>query len=116
MRKERKQQMKKISKLTTCELLVMLTIWEMADGDEKITMQEVTQRVNEKFQKNWKTQTISTFLARIVKKEFLSMKRKGRIFIYTPLVNKDEYIDTVIPAFFELLGIDRERLLSSGWF
>ena len=59
-------------------------------------MQEITEMVNTQHGKNWKTQTVSTFLARLVKKDYLKMYRKGRCFYYQPLVDKEEYKDDVL--------------------
>lgn len=74
--------------LTECEVVVMKAIWE---ADHKLSLQEILAEVNGRFGKNWKPQTVSTFLTRLVKKEFLSMKRQGRTFLYTPLVEETEY-------------------------
>ena len=78
----------KSKEITECEKVVMKCVW---DSSEDLSMQDVTTMVNERFGKEWKTQTVSTFLARLVKKEYLKMYRKGRCFYYRPLVEKDEY-------------------------
>lgn len=74
--------------LTECELLVMKVIWH---GDEVLSIQEITSQLNQMYKKDWKVQTVSTFLGRAVKKEYLSMKRQGRLFYYYPLVSENEY-------------------------
>ena len=61
--------------MTDCELLVMKCIW---DTPEELTLPDIVTLVNEKFKKDWKPQTVSTFLARLVRKGFLEMYRKGR--------------------------------------
>ena len=68
-----------MEKLTTCEELVMKTIW---DASEELSLTEIMQRVNEKYHKEWKPQTVSTFLARLVRKGYLQYYRKGRVFFY----------------------------------
>ena len=98
--------------ITDCERLVMLIIW---DASKDLSMQEICAECNQRFGKNWKTQTVSTFLARLVQKGSLSMQRKGRVFYYTPLVTKQEYIESTIPQLLKLLGISREEILSSDW-
>lgn len=77
-----------MDKLTTCEELVMKTIW---DAGEELGLTEIVKRVNEKYHKEWKPQTVSTFLARLVKKEYLRYYRQGRIFLYKILVPLEEY-------------------------
>lgn len=74
--------------LTECEVLVMKVIWE---SDEAMSIQEITARINLKYNKDWKLQTVSTFLSRAVKKGYLEMKRRGRSFDYYPLVTEEEY-------------------------
>ena len=41
--------------------------------------------------KSWKPQTVSTFLARLVKKSFLTVYRKGRYSFYQPAVSKEDF-------------------------
>lgn len=79
--------------ITECEKVVMKCVW---DSDHELSMQEITEMVNTQYDKNWKTQTVSTFLARLVKKDYLKMYRKGRCFYYQPLVDKEEYKDDVL--------------------
>lgn len=74
--------------LTECEVLVMKVIWE---NDEVMSVQEITSRINQKYKKDWKLQTVSTFLSRAVRKGYLEMKRNGRSFDYYPLVTEQEY-------------------------
>ena len=78
----------KLEKLTDCEELVMKTVW---DAEEELSLMEVMSRVNEKYKKNWKPQTVSTFLARLVKKGYLRHYRQGRVFFYQILVPLDTY-------------------------
>jgi predicted transcriptional regulator len=74
--------------MTECELLVMKVIWS---SDRNLSMKEVTELVNSTYGKSWKTQTVSTFLARLVRKEFLTMERKGRVFYYQPTILEADY-------------------------
>lgn len=74
--------------LTDCELLVMKVIWE---SEERLSLIQIMDQVNGKYHKTWKSQTVSTFLGRIVRRGFLAMERKGRQFFYTPLVSEEEY-------------------------
>lgn len=78
-----------IEKLTTCEELVMKVVWE---ADEEMSLMEIMDRVNAKYKKDWKPQTVSTFLARIVRKEYLRSYRSGRQFYYTILIPLESYI------------------------
>lgn len=74
--------------ISACERLVMKVIW---DSTEELALQEIMDRVNQENGKAWKPQTVSTFLTRLVKKEFLSMYRKGRYCYYQPVVSKADF-------------------------
>lgn len=74
--------------LTECEVFVMKAIWA---SDEAMSIQEITAKINQTFHKDWKVQTVSTFLSRAVKKGYLEMQRSGRTFYYYPMVTQEEY-------------------------
>ncbi len=77
-----------MEKLTACEELVMKTVW---DAGEELSLMEIMQRVNDKYHKEWKPQTVSTFLARLVRKGYLRHCRQGRVFFYQILIPLEEY-------------------------
>lgn len=74
--------------ISACERLVMKVIW---DSEEELALQEIMDKVNEENGKEWKPQTVSTFLSRLVRKNFLTSYRKGRYSYYQPLVSKVDY-------------------------
>ena len=57
-----------LASLTDCEQLVMKTVW---DAEEELSLMEIMQRVNDRYHKDWKPQTVSTFLARLVRSVLL---------------------------------------------
>lgn len=87
--------------LSECELLVMKVIWR---SEESLSLQEIAERVNRIYGKNWKQQTISVFLGRIVKKNFLTSKRQGRQFYYYPLITENEYCQRITVRCVEFLS------------
>ena len=74
--------------LSECEVLVMKVIWQ---SKEVLSIQEISASLSQRYNKDWKPQTISTFLSRAVKKGYLEMRRRGRSFFYYPLVTEAEY-------------------------
>lgn len=74
--------------LSDSELFVMKVIWR---SDESLSLQDIAERVNRFYGKNWKPQTVSVFLGRIVKKNLLVSKRQGRQFYYYPTISEEEY-------------------------
>ena len=54
--------------LSDSELFVMKIIWR---SEETLSLQDISERVNRIYGKNWKPQTVSVFLGRNVKKNLL---------------------------------------------
>ena len=89
------------SELTNAELLVMKCIW---DTPKDLVLSEVVSMVNERYQKEWRPQTVSTYLAHLVQKEFLKMTRKGKIYTYHPLVAEKDYREKEMNNFVDFWG------------
>lgn len=66
----------------------MKVIW---DSEEELIMREIMERANEENAKEWKPQTVSTFLTRLIEKGFVSPHRQGRAAYYKPLITKNDY-------------------------
>ena len=79
--------------LTECEQLVMKVIW---NSPEELTLPDIVKAVNATYQKEWKPQTVSTFLARLVKKGYLNSYRSGRTFYYQSLISEKTYGNRMI--------------------
>lgn len=88
-----------MEKLTESEELVMVIAWNAED----VTLPVIEKDINARFNKDWKPQTVSTFLARLCRKDFLKLHRKGRYFYYEILVNREDYRKREIEAILELL-------------
>ena len=74
--------------LTNIEMLIMKCVW---DTPEELALSQLVAMVNERFDKDWRPQTISTYLAHLVRKKYLSMHRSGKVFLYHPEVTEEEY-------------------------
>ena len=74
--------------LTDCEQVVMKSVW---DAKKDTSLQEVMRYLEEKFHKDWKRQTVSTFLLHLIEKGYLRSYRVGRVFYYVPLVDEEVY-------------------------
>lgn len=79
---------KKIANLTDSEELVMKSVW---DTQKEPVLSEVVDRVNSAYGKDWRPQTVSTFLAKLVGKKFLKLQRNGKIYTYKILVTEEAY-------------------------
>lgn len=79
--------MNKVQKLSDTEMEVMAVIWECTPP---VTSAQLLQLFAEKG-KEWKGQTISTFLSRLVDKGALSATKHGRTNQYIPRISREEY-------------------------
>lgn len=77
---------KKIGKLSETELDVMKSVWELA---APITVSRLLEVFEES--KGWKISTLSTLLARLIEKGFLTKRLDGKVNIYSPLLSLEEY-------------------------
>ena len=89
--------------LTHAELLVMKCIW---DTPKDLVLSEIVAMVNERYNKDWKPQTVSTYLSHLVQKEFLKMTRNGKIYTYQSLVNEYDYFHKCFANFLCFWGFD----------
>lgn len=80
--------MSKATELSKCEEQVLSVIWS---AEEKLALNEIRDRVNTRYGHEWKPQTVSTFLVRMVKKGILNAERSGRYILYTPNISQEEY-------------------------
>ena len=80
--------MKKIEKLTESEELVMKAVW---DFKHEPVLSEVVERVNGFYGKDWRPQTVSTFLQKIFRKGYCKLIRNGKIYTYKVLIKEEEY-------------------------
>ena len=62
----------KFTKITEMEQLVMKCIWT---SDEDMSLPNVMGIANGKYKKDWKPQTVSTYLSHLVKKGYLNFYR-----------------------------------------
>jgi len=78
--------MKKIGRLSETEMEIMQTIWELATP---VTVAQLLDLFSES--KGWKTSTLSTILARLIEKGFLTKEMKGKVNFYNTSVTLENY-------------------------
>ena len=82
-----------LKKLTDRELLLMKSIWDLGDG---VRLAYIVKHVNEKYDMNWKPQTASTFLNKLVQKGYVRPYRDGQYIHYRILIQEQEYRNFVV--------------------
>ena len=75
-----------IPQISEAEFEVMKIVWQEAP----VNTNEITNRLLQTT--SWSPKTIQTLIKRLVKKGALAYEKQGRIFVYTPLVDRQDYI------------------------
>ena len=75
-----------LPQISEAEFEVMKIVWKYAP----INTNEITEKLT--LTTSWSPKTIQTLIKRLVSKKALSYEKQGRVFVYTPLVQEDEYI------------------------
>lgn len=72
--------------LSSRQTEIMIAIW---DAQRPLKRSEIQQLLTER---EWKTPTLNTFLAKLVELGFLRIEHDRRDYVYHPLVSKKEYL------------------------
>ena len=88
-----------LPQISDAEFEVMDVIWKYAP----ISTKEITDRLTRT--KDWSPKTIYTMLSRLEKKGVIVHEKESRVFVYTPCVRKEQYIEaesrTLADRFFD---------------
>lgn len=88
-----------LPQISDAEFEVMDVIWKYAP----ISTNEITDRLTRT--KDWNPKTIYTMLSRLEKKGVIVHEKESRVFVYTPCVRKEQYIEaesrTLADRFFD---------------
>ena len=79
--------MRSLPQISDAEFEVMDVIWKYAP----ISTNEITDRLAKR--KDWSPKTIYTMLSRLEKKGVIAHEKESRVFVYTPCVRKEQYIE-----------------------
>lgn len=85
--------MQDLPQISEAEFEVMKIVWRHAP----ISTNDITDRLLRTT--SWSPKTIQTLIKRLVIKEALTYEKQGRVFVYTPLVKENEYIDQKSTSF-----------------
>ncbi len=88
--------MNKPAKLSETELEVMEVMWNQKPP---VTVSHLLQIFKE--EKGWKTSTLSTLLARLMEKGYLTKTLLGKVNQYTPIITRQQHQNLTTRAFLE---------------
>lgn len=77
--------------LTQSEVEIMEILWETGAQGKKITILELIDAINGKYDRELKRQTVSTFLSHLVSKGVADYTKKSKISYYVPVITREEY-------------------------
>ena len=78
--------MNNLPQISEAEFEVMKIVWKYAP----ISTNEITDKLLQTT--DWSAKTIHTLIKRLVTKGALTYEKQSRVFVYTPLVDENEYI------------------------
>ena len=82
-----------IPQISEAEYEVMKVIWNYAP----ISTNDVIDKLSSTT--SWSPKTIQTMLLRLVKKKVLTYEKNSRVFVYTPLVRQEDYLNKESTSF-----------------
>ena len=95
-------------KLSECEEMIMKVIWGESADPNLLT---VTEKVNARFNKNWKIQTVATFLTRLQSKGWIKIYRVEKYSHYKALIGLEAYRDIKLAELLELYNVEDSEAL-----
>ena len=100
--------MKDLPQISEAEYEVMKVVWQKAPVSTNGVTEILTKTTN------WSPKTIQTLLKRLVNKGALTHEKQGRVFVYTPLVEKESYVRQQSRSFLKrYFDGDMSRMLSA---
>lgn len=82
--------------LSSCEKMVLGCIYEYLRRNEVAPdLTSIVEMANAKFEKDWKVQTVCTFLTRMEKKGLITIERKRKNSRYVPVLSREAYLKQV---------------------
>ncbi len=80
-------------KISESEYEVMKVIWD----NFPISTNEIIEKFENKSE--WSPKTIQTLISRLVKKGVITYEKHSRVFVYTPVISENEYINQESKSF-----------------
>lgn len=84
-----------LPQISEAEFEIMKIVWKYAP----ISTNEITEKLVKTT--SWSPKTIQTLIKRLTAKGALTYEKQSRMFVYTPLVNENEYLHQKSSSFLE---------------
>ena len=103
--------MERIKRLPDSELDIMMIIWESGTS---VTSAYVMEKLPK--ERKWANTTVLNFLARLVDRGFLKIKKQGRINYYIPLIEESDYLQQESKTFLEKMHMGSLKSLVASLY
>ena len=87
--------MENLPQISDAEFEIMKVIWDK----NPISTNEIVETVKKTSSQN--VRTIQTLISRLEKKGAISHKKEGKLYVYSPLIDKNEYISKKSTSFLD---------------
>ena len=95
------------NRVSESEKLVMEILWQ----ESPLSSEDVVSRLSDQ---EWNEKTVKTFLNRLVKKKVLSYQKDGRRYLYSPIVNREDFLSQESTGFLnKVFKGDMQELLTT---
>ena len=97
-----------LPQISEAEYEVMKIVWKHAP----VSTNEITERLTAVT--DWSPKTVQTLIKRLVNKGALTYEKQSRVFVYTPLVKEQEYVNEESSSFLKrFYNVDITAMLSA---
>ena len=101
-----------MEKLSESEEIVMRCLW---DSESPAGLGEIIDMCRDNYGHDWKPQTVSTFISRLIKKGFAGHIGSTRSHRYYPLIDRDAYLNDQMRSMIDFWGKPSIRALASAF-
>jgi len=98
-----------MSEISHAEFEVLDALWQQYPA----TANELIERLNQ--DKTWHDKTVKTLLNRLVKKQAISFEKQQRSYLYTPLLAREDYVQSQSQSLVERLFRGKVSPLIAGF-
>ena len=91
-----------LTPISESELFIMQYLWsEMEEGKSQKSFADILEHTKKWEPKEWKKQTVNTFLSRLKQKGFIDVIPTDKYSLYQPIISREEYLqlflDSILP-------------------
>jgi len=93
--------------ISNSEKVLMDVLWQSSSSDAPISAKEIIQGIKsgsepqnkDSQKKDWHNKTVKTLLSRLLKKQAIAFHKKGREYLYYPILLEQDYVEVAADSF-----------------